>query len=210
MNACPLHRSKRKGRKQFGKQRFDLVNLVQILEALKERYAFDRVSHNREYYRKRIAEALGISTAPLKSGKGKDLKGKGFPKYKGYAVPKTKLREVLQMPTNNLELTEEFMESVRQLLRSCGRQGITSTARSPDLCHIHEKFMTILEEVGSAAKLWLYIWMLQEEARRGVKLDAKACGDALLVHRSTVLRYKKILEKKGYLKTADGRASVGV
>lgn len=68
----PLHRSKFPRKKDLGKQKFDVFNLMQIMEAVRKGYQHPHFRHGLEHYRKKVADAWGLEALPLKSGPGED------------------------------------------------------------------------------------------------------------------------------------------
>ncbi len=210
-DACALHRSKFPGKKDLGKQKFDIFNLMQILEAIKQGYQHPRFRHGLDHYRKKLADAWGMETLPLKSGTGEDRGGLGYAKYKGYKVEKSALMKKLYMATNNEKMVQTFIDETRSLILKSPLVDVLSQTRSPDHCHIHQDFLGILPELGSASKLWIYIWIRCEEERSAIEEDVTQCILDLGFSRPLYSRYRKALKDSDYLHQDDqGRISVRV
>jgi hypothetical protein len=198
-------------KKDLGKQKFDVFNLMQILEAIKQGYQHPRFRYGLDHYRKKLADAWGMETLPLKSGPGEDLGGLGYAKYKGYKVEKSALMKKLYMSTNNEKMVHKFVEDTRSLILKSPLVDVRSQTRSPEHCHIHQDFLGILSELGAASKLWLYIWMRCEEARSAIEEDVSQCIKDTGLSRRVYSKYRTELEESGYLNEhEDSRISVGV
>ncbi len=108
---CPLYRKKKAGKNDFGQIKFDIFNLLQILDAVEHGLPYPRRRHNVGHYSKMLAKEWDAEIKALKSGSGEDRGGQGYPKYKGHVVKKKALIRALKMPTKNPALTEEFVKT---------------------------------------------------------------------------------------------------
>ncbi len=208
---CPLHNSKFPRKKDLGKQKFDLFNLMQIMDAIDKGYQHPRFRDGLDHYRKKLADAWGMETLPLKSGPGEDRGGLGYAKYKGYKVEKSALMKKLYMSTNNEKMVQKFVEETRSLILKSPLVDVHSQTRSPDHCHIHKDFLGILNELGAAAKLWLYIWMRCEEERSAIEEDVSQCIRDTGLSRRSYNRFREELKLGGWLiEDEQGRLSVRV
>jgi len=208
---CPLHRSKRSKKKDLWQVKFDIFNLLQILDAIEHGLPYPRRLHNLGYYSKMLAEEWQEEVKALKSGSGADRGGEGYPKYKGHVVKKKALIRALKMPTKNPALTEEFVRALLHLINSSPVQEITSAMKSDQEYHLHAGTSYTVMQLGAAAKLWLYIWIRCEEAGRRIDLDIGDCERTLDIVKVTYYAYRDVLKKHGCLNAdKDGRVSVSV
>lgn len=208
---CPLHRSKKSKKKDLWQIKFDIFNLLQILDAIEHGLRCPYRRHNLGHYSKTLAEEWNEDVKALKSGSGEGRGGAGYPKYRGHVVKKRALIRVLKMPTKNPALTDEFVKTLLHLINSSPVQDITSTMRSDEDYHLHEASSDTIKKLGAAAKLWLYIWIRCEEAGRRIELNIRDCERTLDIVKASYYAYREELEKHGCLNTdKDGRVSVGV
>lgn len=208
-DACALHHSTFPRKRDLGMQKFDVFNLMQILGAIKVGLKEPRFRHGLDHYRKKLADAWRMETLPLKSGPGEDRGGCGYAKYKGYKVEKSALMKKLWMPTSNEKLVGKFMEETGELILKSPLVDVLSRTRSPDHCHIHMDFVSILPELGAAAKLWLYVWMRCEEERSAVEEDVSRCIRETGMSRRSYNRFREILKDGGRL-VEDERGGISV
>jgi hypothetical protein len=210
-DACDLHHSKFPGKKDLGKQKFDIFNLMQILAAIKGGLKHPRFRHGLDHYRKKLADSWNMETLPLKSGPGEDRGGLGYAKYKGYKVEKSALMKKLYMSTNNEKMVQKFIEETRTLILKSPLVDVLSQTRSPHHCHIHQDFLGILNELGVASKIWLYIWMRCEEERAAIEEDVSKCIRDTGLSRRSYNRFREELKSGGWLfEDEQGRISVRV
>jgi len=208
---CPLHRSKRSKKRDLWQAKFDIFNLLHILDAIDHGMHYPHRRHNLGYYSKKLAEEWDEEVKALKSGSGEDRGGEGYPKYRGHVVKKKALIRVLKMPTKNPALTEEFVKALLHLINSSPVREITSTMKSDEEYHLHAGSSYTVMQLGAAAKLWLYVWIRCEEAGRRIDLNIRDCERTLDIARSRIYVYRELLEKHGCLNTdKDGRVSVSV
>lgn len=208
---CPLHHSKKSKKKDLWQIKFDIFDLLQILDAVKHGLPFPRRRHSVNYYSKLLAEEWQEEVKALKSGSGEDRGGEGYPKYKGHVVKKRALIRTLKMPTKNPALTDEFVKTLLHLINIAPVQDITSTTKSDDEYHLHTGTSYTVMQLGAAAKLWLYIWIRCEEAGRRIELNIRDCEQTLDIARSRIYVYREVLERLGCLNVdKGGRVSVSV
>ena len=92
---------KKAKRKDLWQIKFDIFNLLQILDAIDHGVLYPHRRHNLGYYAKMLAEEWNEEIKALKSGSGEDRGGEGYLKYQGHVVKKKALIRVLKMPTKN-------------------------------------------------------------------------------------------------------------
>ncbi len=208
---CRLHYSKKEKRKDLWQIKFDIFNLLQILDAIEHGILNLHRRHSLGYYSKMLAAEWHEDVKALKSGSGEDRGGEGYPKYKGHVVKKRALVRALKKPTKNPALTDEFVKTLLHLINSSPVQEITSTMKSDEEYHLHAETSYTVMRLGAAAKLWLYIWMRCEEAGRRIDLNIRDCERTLDIVRASYYSYREVLEKHGCLNTdKQGRVSVSV
>jgi hypothetical protein len=208
---CRLHYTKKAKRKDLWQAKFDIFNLMQILDSIEHGVLYPRRRHNLAYYSKMLAEEWDAEIKALKSGPGQDHGGEGYLKYQGHVVKKKALIRVLKMPTKNPALTDEFIKTLLHLINSAPVQDITSAMKSEEECHLHAGSAYTVLQLGAAAKLWLYIWIRCEEAGRRIELNIRDCERTLDIARSRYYAYREVLEGHGCLnKDKQGRVSVSV
>jgi hypothetical protein len=208
---CPLHHGKKPKKKDFGQTKFDIFNLMQILDSVEHGVLYPRRRHNLGHYSKMLAEEWSEEVKALKSGSGEDRGGEGYLKYQGHVINKKALIRVLKMPTKNPALTDEFIKALLHLINSAPLQDITSAMKSKEACHLHGGTPYTVLQLGAAAKLWLYIWMRCEEAGRKIDLNIRDCERTLDIVKGSYYTYREVLEKHGCLNTdKKGRVSVSV
>ncbi len=184
---------------------------MQIMDSIDKGYQHPRFRHGLDHYRKKLADAWGMQTLPLKSGPDEDRGGLGYAKYKGYRVEKSALMKKLYVATNNEKMLQKFVEETRSLILKSPLVDVHSQTRSPDHCHIHKDFLGILTELGAAAKLWLYIWMRCEEERSAIEEDVSQCIKDTGLSRRSYNRFREELKQSGWLiEDEQGRLSVRV
>jgi hypothetical protein len=208
---CPLHHTKRSKKKAFWEIKFDIFNLLQILDAIEHGMHCPHRRHNVDHYSRMLAEEWHEEVKALKSGSGQDRGGEGYPKYRDHVVKKKALVRALKMPTKNPALTDEFVKTMLHLINSSPVQEITSAMKSDDEYHLHVESSYTVMQLGAAAKLWLYIWIRCEEAGSRIELNIRNCELTLDVVKATYYAYREVLEKHGCLNTdKNGRVSVSV
>jgi hypothetical protein len=208
---CPLYRKKKAGKNDFERIKFDIFNLLQILDAVEHGLPSMRRRHNVAHYSKMLAEEWDAEIKALKAGSGENRGGEGYPKYKGHVVKKKALIRVLKMPTKNPALTDEFVKTMLHLINSSPVQDITSAMKSDEEYHLHAGTSYTVMQLGAAAKLWLYIWIRCEEAGKRIELDIRDCERTLDIVKGSYYAYREVLEEHGCLKTdKQGRVSVSV
>ncbi len=208
---CGLHYTKKAKRKDLWQTKFDIFNLMQILEAIKNGIPYPHRAHNLAYYSKMLAEEWQEEIKALKSGSGEDRGGEGYLKYRGHVVKKKALIRVLKMPTKNPALTDEFIKTLLNLINSSPVQDITSAMKSDEEYHLHAESLYTVIQLGAAAKLWLYIWIRCEEAGRRIDLNIRDCERTLDIVKGSYYAYREVLEKHGCLNTdKKGRVSASV
>ena len=115
------------------------------------------------------------------------------------------------MPTKNTALTNQFVKTLLHLINSAPVQDITSTMRSSEEYHLHERSSFTVIQLGAAAKLWLYIWMRCEEAGSRIDLNIRDCERTLDIVKASYYVYREVLEMHGCLSIdKQGRVSVSV
>jgi hypothetical protein len=196
---CPLHRTKRAKKKDLWQAKFDIFNLLQVLDAVEHGLPHPRRLHNMDYYSKMLAEEWQEEVKALKSGSGQDRGGEGYIKYQGHVVKKKALIRALKMQTKNQALTDDFVKMLLHLINSSPVQETTSTMKSDEECHLHAGTSYTVMQLGAAAKLWLYIWIRCEEAGRRIDLDIRDCERTLDIVKVTYYAYRRVLEKHGCL-----------
>ncbi|MGO9568833.1 MAG: hypothetical protein ACLP5H_14960 [Desulfomonilaceae bacterium] len=208
---CALHCRKKTKKKDFGQIKFDIFNLLHILDAVEHGLPYPRRRHNLGHYSKMLAEEWNEEVKALKSGSGEDRGGQRYPKYKGHIVKKKALIRALKKPTKNPALTGEFVKTLLHLINSSPLEDITSTMKSDEEYHLHAETSYTVMQLGAAAKLWLYIWMRCEEASSRIDLNIRDCEQTLDIARSRIYVYREVLERLGCLNTdKQGRVSVSV
>lgn len=208
---CRLNHKRRTKKKNFWEIRFDIFNLMQILDSIKNGAPFPYRKHELRYYSNLLAAEWSKEVSPLKSGPGEDRGGEGYPKYRGHLVNKKRLLRALKTPTNNAALIVEFTKTLLHLINSSPTQIITSKMRSDEDYHFHEQTSFTIMKLGAAAKLWVYIWIRCEEAGRAIDLNIRDCERTLDIVKASYYSYRESLEKHGCLNIGKlGRISVSV
>ncbi len=69
-----------------------------------------------------------------------------------------------------------------------------------------------IKKLGGAARLWLYLWIRQQQERGRVVSDPKEFASVLGVSPKTIAAYRRTLEKEGKLtrKTEKGQGGTAV
>ncbi len=176
--------------KDFARVKFDIFNLMQILDSVEHGVLYPRRRHNLYYYAKMLAEEWKEEIKALKSGSGEDRGGEGYLKYQGHVVNKKALIRALKMPTKNSALTDEFVKALLHLINSAPVQNISSAMKSKEECHLHAETSYPVLQLGAAAKLWLYIWIRCEEAGRRIELDIRDCERARDIVKGSYYAYR--------------------
>ena len=193
---CPIHRSTR-----FLNQKFDPFDLLQVLDSIRRGYHFDARHGNIADYARELGSALGVETTLLRAKKGESHQGLG--RYRGMRYPANKNQLLIELtasvPQSGSELAA-FIDRVWRLVWVDNQpEPYYDQTRSDTLVWFPASSSTAFRESGAASRLWLYLWILQQQQRGKVVADTKAFAEVLGVDSRSIHRYAKQLEQAGKL-----------
>jgi hypothetical protein len=202
---CPIHPSV-----PFFQQRFDPFDLLQVLDSIKEGYRYPNRYGRIADYTDRLVEAFGVDTKKLRAEKG--LSHEGMGRYKGmwHSANKNQLMiEITFTVPSNDEEVEAFIARVARLIFSKEPEPVFEKTESAITVWFPDSSYGTIKKLGGAARLWLYLWIRQQEERGRVVAEPKEFAAALGVNVTTIYRYRDQLENEGKLTRKQGRAGAG-
>lgn len=189
---CPVHPSV-----PFADQRFDPFDLLQVLDSIAQGYRFPNRVGRLDDYRRELSAAFGIDTKRLTSQSENGTTGLG--RYRGMRYPANKNQLLIEIqstiPTNDQDL-EEFVDRIIGLIWA-GKEPepYYDQTRSVDTVWFTDSSRATISQAGMAARLWLYLWIRQQQQRGGVMVDMDEFAGILGVTPRTLRRYREALER---------------
>jgi hypothetical protein len=192
---CPIH-----PRVPFVHQRFDPFDLLQVLDSIRHGYRYP-VKHGKiADYAKELSRAFGVETKSLRA---RETKRGGLGRYRGRRLPANRdllLTEIKSnVPKNDQDLNA-FIDRIWKLIWFGKEpQPYFDRTQSADTVWFPEQSDTTFKKSGTACRLWLYLWIQQQQQRDRVLADLNELAEALNVGRDQVRRYARHLETQGKL-----------
>jgi hypothetical protein len=205
---CPIHPLV-----PFFQQRFDPFDLLQVLDSIKQGYRYPNRYGKTADYADKLAEAFGIETKKLRAEKSLSHEGMGRYKGRWHSANKNQLMiEITFTVPSNDEEVEGFIGRVAGLICSNEPEPVFEKTASPTTVWFPDSSYGTIKKLGGAARLWLYLWIRQQQERGRVAAEPKEFAEVLGVSPKTIAVYRRTLEKEGKLtkKTEKGQGSTAV
>jgi hypothetical protein len=187
---CPIHR-----KVPFDKQQFDQFDLLQILDSIKRGYHYPSKYGNIADYAEEFAKAFGVETKKLRAEKGKSLQGLGRATGQRYPVNKNQLLiEIGHVPANDQEV-RDLVDRVCKMAFWQEPQWVFKRTSTPSIVWFPKSAQNSLPKMGPAVRLWLYLWIRQQQERGRVVVNVAKFARELSVTPRTLRRYRDDLEK---------------
>ena len=192
---CPVHRSV-----SFFNQRFDPFDLLQILDSIKRGYHYPQKYGNVADYAAQLGQALGVETKKLRAEGSSSYEGLGRGRGRRFPYDKNQLLlEIMSnVPRNDAEV-EAFVDKICGLIYQQPPEWVFDKTQSPTTVWFPDSAQNTLRKVGAAARLWLYLWIRQQQERGRVVAKMDEFATALGVSTKAIYRYRVSLEKTGKL-----------
>jgi hypothetical protein len=192
---CPIH-----PRVPFAEQRFDPFDLLQVLDSIKHAVRFPHVYGKISEYANTLAAALDVEIIALRAQKGQSPGGLG--RFRGRRYPCQKNQLLIEVMTNvpvDDRGVDAFLERVWKLVWDRKQpQPFFDRTDCSNTVWLPNCFQT-LKQLGAASRLWLYIWILQQQSHNRVLANAQEFAEALGVTPKTVYAYRNKIDEAGKL-----------
>jgi hypothetical protein len=193
---CPIHPSQ-----PFADQRFDPFDLLQVLDSISRGFRFPNRYGTTADYAKELSQALRIPTKRLRAKTSASYKGLG--RYRGMRYPANRNQLLIEIsscvPLNDKDV-QDFIDRIwRMVWLGKKPEPVFDQTRSTTTVWFPESSATTFRKSGAASRLWLYLWILQQQERKHVVADLESFAEVLAVTRDKVYRYARSLEKSGVL-----------
>jgi hypothetical protein len=184
----------------FVQQRFDPFDLLQVLDSIRHGYRHPNSYGNIADYAKELSRAFGIETKQLRT---KKTESHGLGRYKGKRFPASRdllLTEIKSnVPKNDQDLNAFIDRIWRLIWLGKESQPYFDRTQSAETVWFPEQSATTFKKSGMACRLWLYLWIQQQQQRDRVSADLNELAQTLAVGRDQVRRYARHLEEQGKL-----------
>ncbi len=204
---CPVNRSV-----PFAKQRLDPFDLLQILDSIKRGYHYPQKYGNVADYAAQLGQALGVATKKLRAEGTSSSKGLGRGRGKRFPCDKNQLlNEIMSnVPRNDADV-EAFVDKICGLIYKQQPEWVFDKTQSSNTVWLPDSAQNTLRKVGAAVRLWLYLWIRQQQERGRVVANVEEFATALGVSAKAIYRHRALLEKAKKLtkrKAASGGRTV--
>jgi len=172
----------------------DLYDLVSLLEGKSLDHARRIIS---DYYERAHGQKLGYF--PKGEGGTEDREQSSVMRF---AVPKTELERILSVPLKGRGASARFVTIALQIICSAPEEpydGHKADTGKAILFSRSFDWKAKLPEMGSAARLFLWVHWRQAEAGARLSLTDQEIAEALNVDRRTIQTWKQSLVRAGYL-----------
>ena len=183
----------------------DLYDLVSLLEGKSLDHARRIIS---DFYEREHGRKLGYF--PKGEGGTEDKEQSSVMRF---AVPKKELERILSIPLKGRGASARFVTIALQIICSAPEEpydGHKADTGKAILFSRSFDWKAKLPEMGSAARLFLWVHWRQAEAGARLSLTDQEIAEALNVDRRTIQTWKQFLVGSGYLEVseAEGRRSI--
>ncbi len=176
----------------------DLYDLVSLLEGKSLDHARSIIS---DYYERAHGQKLGYF--PKGEGGTEDREQSSVMRF---AVPKTELERILSIPLKGRGASARFVTIALQIICSAPEEpydGHKADTGKAILFSRSFDWKAKLPEMGSAARLFLWVHWRQAEAGARLSLTDQEIAEALNVDRRTIQTWKQSLVRAGYLEISE-------
>jgi hypothetical protein len=176
----------------------DLYDLVSLLEGKSLEHARRVVS---DYYEQEYGRKLGHFPKAEKTTTDDKISG-----VTRYAVPKKDLEKLFTIPSKGRGASARFVEKAQNVINSAPEEpydGHRADTGKAILFSRSFDWRTKLVEMGSAARLFLWIHWRQAEAGSKLSFTDQEMAEALHVDRRTIQTWKQSLVRGGYLEISE-------
>jgi hypothetical protein len=200
---CPIHPTV-----PFVHQRFDPFDLLQVLDSIRHGYRYPVRHGNVADYAQELSKALGVDTKRLRANKAE--KG-GLGRYRGMRYPANRNQLLIEImstvPTNDQDLNA-FLDRIWRLIWF-GKQPepYFDRTQSPNTVWFPDSSAGTFKKSGTACRLWLYLWIQQQQQRARIVADLNELAQVLGVTPDQTRRYARLLEAQGKL-TREGKSAL--
>jgi hypothetical protein len=162
---CPIHPSR-----AFADQRFDPFDLLQVLDSIQRGCRYPIRHGNIDDYRSELAQALGIATRRLRVGTRQSAHGMGRYKGKRYAADRNQLLiEIMySVPQDDRDVKKFIARVCRLITYGKEPEPVFDKTSSRTTVWFPETSLDTIRKSGASSRLWLYLWILQQQERKHV------------------------------------------
>lgn len=176
----------------------DLYDLVSLLEGKSLEHARRVIS---DYYEQEYDRKLGHF--PKGEESTVDQESSGVTRY---AVPKKELEKLFAIPSKGRGASARFVDKARNVICNAPEEpydGHRADTGKTILLSKSFDWKTKLPEMGSTARLFLWIHWRQAEAGSKLSFTDQEMAEALHVDRRTIQTWKRSLVRGGYLEVSE-------